>query len=322
MNLFWQFFCLIAFGSTCWATGDFLRERFFQGNFRLSAITRHTLAFAAGNIFISYLLTALGFIGAFISTVFWTLFLIGMGITIWRIAQHFRRSPPSRSVIHTIPEEAISRIPEDKNEDWSGSIFFIVILGLFFLPAILQAAAPPYVRDSLVYHLLCPKEYLNAGRLLHIDGNLYSAFPKGHEVLMTLLLAVSGDRAAQGFSILQQLAAISGLYSLTRLRVGPWSSAVCTLGYATVPAVIYFSGCAYVEPALLMTLGNSLLALFLFFKSSGATVLSEKVNFKTIAFIGFLSGWMPALKYNGLIYTPGCSPLMESSKSLLKKYLT
>ena len=121
--------------------------------------------------------------------------------------------------------------------------------------------------------------------------------------VMTLLLAISGDRAAQGFSILQQVAAIGGLYSLTRLMAGPWPSAVCTLGYATVPAVIYFSGCAYVEPALLMTFGSSLLALFLFFKSSAATILSEKMNLKTIAFIGFLAGWMPALKYNGLIYT-------------------
>ena len=218
MNLYWQSFCVIAFGSTCWAVGDFLRERFFRGNFKLSAIARHTLSFAAGNVFISYLLTALGFIGAFVPAVLWALFFTGIGITIWRIAQDFRRSHISGSVIQTIREEAISRIPEDKRKEGSAPIFLMAILGLFFLPAILQAAAPPYVRDSLVYHLLCPKEYLKAGCLLHIDGNLFSAFPKGHEVLMTLLLAISGDRAAQGFSILQQIAAIGSVYSLDSLN--------------------------------------------------------------------------------------------------------
>ena len=323
MNLFWQSFCLIAFGSTCWAIGDFIRERFFNGNFKLSAITRHTLAFTAGNVSISYLLTALGFIGAFIPTVLWTLFFMGIGITIWRIAQNFRRSSISKSIILTLQEEAINRIPEDKREEEPAPIFLIAILGLFFLPAILQAAAPPYVRDSLVYHLLCPREYLKAGRLFHIDGNLYSAFPKGHEVLMTLLLAISGDRAAQGFSIVQQIASIGSIYSLTRLMSGTWPAIFCTLGYATVPAAIYFSGCAYVEPALLMTFGSSLLALFLFFKSSAVTVLNEKVNFKTIAFIGFLAGWMPALKYNGLIYTGlvGLVLLWSHRKVPIKKVL-
>jgi len=324
MNLYWQSFCVIALGSTCWAVGDFLRERFFRGNFKLSAIVRHTLSFAAGNVFISYLLTALGFIGAFVPAVLWALFFTGIGITIWRIAQDFKRSHISGSVIQTIREEAISRIPEDKRKEGSAPIFLMAILGLFFLPAILQAAAPPYVRDSLVYHLLCPKEYLKAGCLLHIDGNLFSTFPKGHEVLMTLLLAISGDRAAQGFSILQQIAAIGSVYSLTRLMTGTWPAILCTLGYATVPTAIYFSGCAYVEPALLMTFGSSLLALFLFFKSSAATILSEKMNFKTIAFIGFLVGWMPALKYNGLIYTGlvGLILLWSHRKVPIKKVLT
>jgi hypothetical protein len=324
MNLYWQSFCVIAFGSTCWAVGDFLCERFFRGNIKLSSIARHTLSFAAGNVFISYLLTALGFIGAFVPAVLWALFFTGIGITIWRIAQDFRRSHISGSVSQTIQEEAISRIPEDKRKEGCAPIFLMAILGLFILPAILQAAAPPYVRDSLVYHLLCPKEYLKAGCLLHIDGNLFSAFPKGHEVLMTLLLAISGDRAAQGFSILQQIAAIGSVYSLTRLMNGTWPAILCTLGYATVPIAIYFSGCAYVEPALLMTFGSTLLALFLFFKSSAATILSEKMNLKTIAFIGFLAGWMPALKYNGLIYTGlvGLIFLWSYRKVPIKKVLT
>jgi hypothetical protein len=293
MNLLWQSVCVIAFGATCWAVGDFLRRRFFDESFVLSGVARHTLAFTAGNVALSYFLTVLGFVGVFVPSALWAMFLAGVGLAVCRIATEFKRS-----LAAGLREQPV----QDEKEKKEVLILLAATAGLFLLPAILQAAAPPYVRDSLVYHLLCPKEYLKAERLIHINGNLYSAFPKGHEILMTLLLAISGDRAAQGFSILQQVATIGGLYSLTRLMAGSWSSAVCTLGYATVPPVIYFSGCGYVEPALIMTFGSSLLALFIFFKSSATMVHTEKMNLKALAFIGFLAGWMFALKYSGLIY--------------------
>ena len=209
----------------------------------------------------------IGFIGGYVPTVLWTVFFGGTGITIWRIAEGFRKILNSRSVNQTIREETEKGISEKGRKDKAIYIFLIVIMGLFLLPAVLQAAAPPYIRDSLVYHLLCPKEYLKVGRLVHINGNIFSAFPKGHEVLMTLLLSIGGDRAAQGFSILQQAAAIGELYALTHLMAGPLPAALCTIGYATAPPVMYFTGCGYVEPALVMTLGASLLVLFLSLRS-------------------------------------------------------
>jgi hypothetical protein len=201
-----------------------------------------------------------------------------------------------------IGEETKREIAKEWGEDGVTYIFLMVIIGVFFIPAILQAAGPPYVRDSLVYHLLCPKEYLRVGHLVHIEGNLFSAFPKGHEVLMTLLLSNGGDRAAQGFSILQQIAAIGELYALTHLMAGPLSAALCTIGYATVPPVMYFTGCGYVEPALLMTLGGSLLVLFLSLRSGRETSVAASMGLGPISLVGFLAGWMSALKYSGLIY--------------------
>jgi len=296
MNLPWQSVCAIAFGAACWAVGDLIRKRLIDAKFVLPALARHTLAFTTGNVTLSYILTALGFARFFIAPVLWAVFLIGIGLAVWLIALEFRKLPaPSSSPFG-------HEISKGQREEITAFIFLTVIVGLFLLSAILQAAAPPYVRDSLVYHLLCPKEYLKAGRLVHIEGNIFSAFPKGHEVLITLLLAIAGDRAAQGLSILQQVAAISGLYSLTRLIVKPWPAALCTLGYATVPPVIYFTGCGYVEPALLMTFGSSLLALAFFITFHKRSPMSEGISFKAILFIGFLAGWMVALKYSGLVY--------------------
>jgi hypothetical protein len=319
---------MIALGAACWAAGDIILKAFLGKNVALPPLTRPSLAFATGNVALSYLLTGLGFIGGFVPAVLWAVFLGGIGITIWHIVgeskEYIRswsvnpvrnscgasnsagiilgpnpaaeqRNPISNGVNQTIQEQA-----GKKRE--RVLYFLIMIIGLFTIPAILQAAAPPYVRDSLVYHLLCPKEYLKVGHLVHIEGNIFSAFPKGHEVLMTLLLSISGDRAAQGFSILQQIAAIGELYSLTYLMAGFLPAAICVIGYATVPPVMYFTGCGYVEPALLMTLGGSLLVLFLSSRSPRGRAVAEGIGLKPILLIGFLAGWMAALKYNGLIY--------------------
>jgi 4-amino-4-deoxy-L-arabinose transferase-like glycosyltransferase len=119
---------------------------------------------------------------------------------------------------------------------------------------------------------------------------------------MALLLDTAGDRAAQALGILQYVATAGALFSLARWVAGPWAAGICTLGYATVPPAIYFAGCGYVEPALLMTLGSSLLALGLFVLPRPDGLMPGKLALREGLFVGFLAGWMPALKYTGMIY--------------------
>ncbi len=328
MNLFWQLICMIAFGGACWAAGDILLKALLGKNVVLATVARPFLAFATGNVALSYLLTGLGFIGGFVPTVLWAVFFGGIGITIWHLVDEFKKcirswsmnpfrksnGASSSTVIILGPNPAAEQraiissavnqtIQEQTGMKGKRALYLLmVIIGLFSMAAVLQAAAPPYVRDSLVYHLLCPKEYLKVGRLVHIEGNIFSAFPKGHEVLMTLLLSISGDRAAQGFSILQQFAAIGELYGLTSLMAGPLAAAICTIAYATVPPIMHFSGCGYIEPALLMTLGGSLFVLFLSIRGGGNTRRDGNAGLGSILLLGFLAGWMAALKYSGLIY--------------------
>ena len=343
MNLFLEATCILAFGAACWAGGDLLLKLFF--NEPLPVVARHTLAFTVGNVAFSYFLTALGFAGLYIPWVLKAVFFAGIGLAFWkviieerslhsrlakRLLQHGRGSQVSIDIqeIGKDPERRIffsceNEVPRNK-KDGSIALFCLVsVVMLFLIPAILQAAAPPYARDSLVYHLLCPKEYLIAGRLVHIQGNLFSAFPKGQEVLMTLLLSNAGDRAAQGFSVLQQVAAIGELYSLTYLMAGPWPAALCAIGYATVPPIMYFTGCGYVEPALLMTLGGCLLVFVLSIRSR-RTNMDRDMGFGPISLIGFLAGWMPALKYSGLIYLGliGLILLWSQRRVLPKKALS
>jgi hypothetical protein len=307
MDLLWQFACMISFGLSCWAVGDVLRQTLLSESSSLSPVARHTLSFAAGNVALSYLLTAFGFAGLFLPPVFWALFLAGLGWGVWRIVglSIEGRSPGS---VESGDENAQTgrgegkRTPAEIKEEKAALIFLGIGLGVFLSYGVLQAAAPPHLRDSLVYHLLCPREYLKAGRLLQIEGNLFSAFPKGQEVLMTLLLATAGDRAAQGFSLLQHIAMAGAVYSVTRFVARPWAAALSAIGSATVPPMIFFSGGGYVEPALLMTLAASLLVLMVLFHSRGERNAKEALGLRGSALAGLLAGWMPALKYTGLIY--------------------
>jgi len=299
LPLFFKFFYLIPSGACCWGLGRWIAEFILSKNYPIPGLAIHLLSFVIGNVVFSYLLTILGFLGLFRPAILWLVLLASIFLVIFQIVKNIISKmvfiPENRS-----PANSSKNIQQEKNK-------FILILGflligLFLIPAILQSIAPPYMRDSLVYHLLCPKEYLKAGRLIHIEGNLYSAFPKGHEVIITFLLSIAGDRAAQGFSILQNIAAIISLFLIVRLIANSSSALICTLGYATIPPTIYFSGCGYVEPALVMVLGSSLLALFVFLNDRAKISNSNKLTAKEYALIGFLAGWMPAIKYTGLIY--------------------
>ncbi len=118
---------------------------------------------------------------------------------------------------------------------------------------------------------------------------------------MTLLLSVAGDRAAQGFSILQYVASVFGIYIICRFMSGPWAAVICTIGFATVPPAVYFSGCGYVEPAIIMTFASGILLLIHLFKDNLPNE-ANKLSIKNMFLIGLITGWLPAIKYNGLIY--------------------
>lgn len=290
MSLLGQWIVVCVFGLACWAVGDWLRKALFPGSDILPAPGRHALSFAAGNVVFSYGLTVLGFFGLLFPSVLWLTFLAGMAAVFIRMI-FFRAQ---------LPDATEERRPPCPASDGPAILLLMAATGAFMVAAVLQASAPPYVRDTLVYHLLCPKAYLEAGAVQHIAGNLYSAFPKGHEMLMTLLLAVGGDRAAQGFSILQHCATAAGIFGLVRWMAGPWTAAFCAIAYATVPPAVYFSGCGYVEPALVMALTAGLTVITLFLHAWRES--SDRVRWRGSLFLGLLAGWLPAVKYTGLIY--------------------
>jgi len=254
---------------SCWGVGGKLVSRRIAGV--RSATAGHVLSFAVGNIVVSYLLTILGVARLFNHSVF--LALSGAGMLI--------------ALTHTVKRRSVF-FPKPHLHDAG-----LLILTPFLIPAFLLALAPPFMRDTLVYHLALPKAYLAAHGLTDIPGNFYSAFPKGQEMLWTLLLDIGGEQAPQIFSLLQHVATCLGIYVLVKSRYGAGAATLSVLGYGSTPVAAYFSGCAYVEPAMALMLVTALLTL------------AERKQLTTGALtvlLGATSGFLLALKYTGLLY--------------------
>ena len=301
MEPYSQFIYVILFGFSCWALGKYVLDFLSSNKNNLFIpLARPIIAFSLGNVIFSYILTAIGFCGLYSSTILKGLFFCGILFFLFQVTLSLKRKlvPGASGQIAAQPATTGGKII---NHNVNPLFALTIVIVIFLLPVIMQAAIPPFFRDSLVYHLLIPKLYLKIGQIIHVGGNLYSAFPKGHEALMTLLLSVAGDRAAQGFSILQYVASVVGIYIICRFMSGPWAAVICTIGFATVPPAVYFSGCGYVEPAIIMTFTSGILLLIHLLKDNLPNEAS-KFTMKNMFLIGLITGWLPAIKYTGLIY--------------------
>jgi len=272
MNLIGQFITSLLFAAACWGAGGLILRRWMPDEWPASI--RRFIYFAAGNVIFSYLLMVLSVAGWL--SWFSPKYLLDLGIVAVVVLGFIERKK-RKEKLDSQPIDGLTL---------AGAI-------LFALPAGLVALAPPYMRDTLVYHLAAPRAYLDAGGLVDIPGNFFFAFPKGQEMLQMLLLDAYGDRAAQLFGVWQQLAAVLGIYALISWRFDKVTALVCALGYASVPTAVYFSGGGYVEPAIALALVAAIIALVTFSKS-------PKPALAVLA--GLFVGWLVAIKYTGLLY--------------------
>ncbi len=262
----------VIFALLCWGLGGVLFRRWLD-DFPTPAL-RHVTAFALGCALYSYLTLFLGWLGLLDKLWMSALLLIGA----------------AAMLVHGYREIAQKRL-------WptivAGDGAFLAVLGLFYLPAIVAALAPPVMREALTMHLALPKLYLQAQRIAYFGGYFYAAFPKGQEVLSVLMLDRAGDRAAQMLPVVQQLAATVGLYSLLAWRFDRFTAFVGGLGFAALPAAVVFAGGGYVEPAMNLALVAALTAL---------AVIEPDDERTPALLIGLLGGWLLALKYSGGIF--------------------
>ncbi len=112
--------------------------------------------------------------------------------------------------------------------------------------------------DTLVYHLTGPKQFLQAHRIHFIEHDHHTNFPFNMEMLYLLGLGLHSDRLAKLFHLAMYLLCVLALcgagHSLGRPgngagvpgAVGPAGA----LAFATIPAVAWEAGTAYIDLGL------------------------------------------------------------------------
>lgn len=167
------------------------------------------------------------------------------------------------------------------------------VLALFYL---LMATAPPWYRDSLVYHLALPRFFAQHGGYAQPDDNIFAAFPLGWESILSLLHAlgsapdhdpVFNPRLLGVWTTVAAGLATAGL--ALRVGAGRVGAAFAALLWLLVPTVAEFGSSTYVEPYLVLL---STLAL--------ATSLQKDRDARASGWAAVFAGGAASVKYPGL----------------------
>lgn len=137
--------------------------------------------------------------------------------------------------------------------DWSGLLGLLHAAGRFekwlagYLAlalglALMVALAPPLKFDALVYHLALPRQYIAAGRLIYVPGNMYWGWPQSAEMLYTWAILLAGNQTAVVLGWMFGLLALVGLLGFASSSGGrlAWVSAALLLsGYSLAAALAW-----------------------------------------------------------------------------------
>ncbi len=202
----------------------------------------------------------------------------------------------------TLRPEAKDGAPPHPARTTHGRFLWLLTIP-FAISALLVAAQAPgylwqeegYGYDTLEYHLQCPKEYFDSGRIAYLPHNVYANFPAGVEMLYLLCMIILDDSIGAAVTanyVHAMLAFLTvGAAWLAGREWSPRAGIVSGLSVGTTGWLVYLSGLAYVENGMLFFGTMSLAALLRALRSS------TKHSLKWIAVSGVLCGFACGCKY-------------------------
>jgi 4-amino-4-deoxy-L-arabinose transferase-like glycosyltransferase len=250
------------------------------------------LAAALGLGILAWLTLALGCAGLLGPRIART--LIGAGLLSGLIFLFASRAGPATSTAETARHEATGSPPprelnfrflRDFASLWSSpawpavaqSILTALVLIVPLAVLVYGATLPPGVLwfgeargyDVLEYHLQCPREYFEAGRIQFLPHNAYASFPQQMEMLYLLLMHAIGDphAAAVPAQLLHAFCAVLAVLLLAAWMGRPtaqgWGRGLILLMLAAaVPWLVYLGALAYVECGMLLFAAAAAYLLF------------------------------------------------------------
>ncbi len=143
----------------------------------------------------------------------------------------------------------------------AGFVLSISLLGL------LQALAPPLKWDSLVYHLEMPRQYLDSGKIIYLENNLFVGFPQLAEMNYTWAMALRSGQTAGVLGWAIGMLALVGVEGLARQLVNPqvgWIAPAIITGAHVGQALSW----AYVDLWVMLFGVSMLIALTAYFQNN------------------------------------------------------
>ncbi len=182
---------------------------------------------------------------------------------------------------------------------------WLLVVGFAAL-ALLAATMPPGILwpaegngyDVLEYHLGAPRDYFDAGHISYLPHNIYANFPFNVEMLYLLTMVLHGDPidavyTAKLLNVMMAFLAVGAVWLAGR-ECGRGAGLAAGLLAASCPFLVYLSGVAYVENAM----------VFYAAMAMAAFVRSRRDDHRPVVWLfvcGLLSGLAGGCKYTAVV---------------------
>ena len=283
----WQRVPLLGAAGAILAVAVFAGDAFLAlvfGRRRLGGWTRFTFAFGLGMGLLSLVVLALGLSGRLTPhSANATAAAVAGAWLILRPLTISRRS-----------ETAMSPADSSANPNWKIQLLLLSVMAIFALTALCSAWLPTTDYDALGYHLLAPREWLEAGRIQFLPHNVYASFPFLTEMFHLLGMTVIRDWFAGGLVgqiVLWSFGPMGALAAglLASRMFGNASGWAAATVYMTTPWIFRLSAIPYVEGASL------------FFGTVAALALIGANDLRRFLIVGAAVGCAASCKYTSLI---------------------
>jgi len=203
-----------------------------------SSIDSLLIAVSLGLAGIGYAILALGLLG----------FLTPVGVVLTLSILSFAGGLELENYIRGMP-----RLFKQARVSFSGSSRWTKILVLLsfvlFAVAFVDALAPPYDYDGLMYHLQGPKIFLQANRIFADLDNWWNNYPFTVPMLFLTSLAFEADFAAKLLNLVYGVILLIAVARLSHLLLPKAESWIAVAAMLAIPALPRWSSFAYIDIA-------------------------------------------------------------------------
>lgn len=263
---------------------------------------------ATGLGILSYLILAIGLLGAYRRGAFLALLL---ALALFGVPE-IRATMRGRSILPRL----------EPGDSLTVGITFATVVGcaIFGGMALLGALAPPSGNDwdGLAYHLAAPKVYLREGRIHFIAYDSHTNFPFTLDMLYGLGLSLAGAPLAKLFHWATGILTALAVASFCATRFGdrngdrplpPWAPPVAALLFLGVPQVVWEATTAYIDlgTALYQFLALYAILNAVFPRVSGGVTVQASDEKPSLAspgwwlLAGMMSGWAMGTKMTAML---------------------